>query len=297
MSFDALRFLEEFDIPHRTQGQKTTKGWVQIRECPFCYGDGYYLGVSLQGDSHFHCWFCNKGGKIEFLISKLLKIGFKQAKKITAEYGGAIDFDEPEDKSLASEVKITGMANLQPIHINYLSKRGYDHSFLERRYQIGGCYTVGRFPYRIVIPVYDNSRLVSATSRDVTGQQTERYMSLRNDESVIPIKDCVYNIDSVTKENILIVEGPFDVWRVGGATVSFFGTEFSMKQVMRVLSKAPKNVYIIFDNEPKAQEHANELASCFSPLVHHVEVIEIPFKDPAMMSSEEAMNVKNELDL
>lgn len=297
MSFDAIKFLEDFDIPHRNHGQKTTKGWVQVRECPLCCADGFYFGINLHRDQ-YHCWLCDKGGKnINFLIYRLLKVAYHKAKEIAAEYGGTDLYDDSDPGIRSSEVKITGMTNLQKIHIDYLESRGYDYRFLERRYQIGGCYTVGRFPYRIVIPVYDNGIMVTATSRDVTGLQTERYISLTNEESIIPIKESVYNIDAVAKENILVVEGPFDVWRIGGATVSLFGTAFKTAQVMRILAKSPSNVYILFDNEPQAQKNASNLASCFAPLVKHVEVIEIPIKDPAMLSAEQAIEIRNELQL
>jgi DNA primase len=122
-------------------------------------------------------------------------------------------------------------------------------------------------------------------------------MSLRNEESVVPIKETVYNIDAVTGENILIVEGPFDAWRMGGPTVCLFGTAFKQQQVMRILSKFPKNIYICFDQETEAQKNANRLAACFAPFVSHVEVIEIPVKDPALLSPEQALEIRNELQL
>jgi DNA primase len=295
MNFDIIRFLEEYSIQHRIRGQKTTRGWVQLQICPFCAGDNYYLGINTS-KLFFHCWLCHKSGEMVFLVRNLLGVDYRQAKEIVEKYGG-ISLSEEEPIKPAEQVVIPGMTGLQPIHLNYLRSRNFDPAFLERRYRINACYTGGRFPYRIVIPIYDNGRLVNATSRDVTGQQQERYMSLRNEEAVVPRNECVYNIDSVVGENVLIVEGPFDVWRIGGATVSLLGTDSSMAQTMRIVAKLPKNLYIIFDSEEQAQKHASELAFCFAPFVKHVEIVTIPVKDPASLSPEQGLEIRNELNL
>lgn len=294
MPFNAIGFLKDFGIQHRETGKGTKRGWVQIR-CPFCYDHSWHLGINLRKD-HFHCWICHKAGPIPSLIYKLLGIPFEQAKKIAKEYGFVgFFFDQEEKTQRAEKVLIKGATTLKPIHISYLEKRGFDPLYLQRMYDIKAGYTIGRFPYRIIIPVFDDHRLVNATARDVTGQQ-ERYLSLNNEEGVIPIKECVYNIDRA-KENILIVEGPFDVWRIGGSCVSLFGTAFMMAQVLRILSKFPENVYILFDKEIEAQRNANKLASCFAPLVNHVEVLEIPVKDPALLTPQQAEEIRNELKI
>jgi DNA primase len=293
MAFDVIKFLEDYDIPHKTAGKGTTRGWVQL-QCPFCYDHSWHLGVNIR-EGYFHCWICHKAGKPETLIYNLLKISFRRCKAIVEEYGGAPE--ETEARQHANEVKMKGVSTLQPIHINYLKQRDFDPITIERKYKIGACYTTGRFPYRIVIPVFDDGTIVNATARDVTGKQPERYMSLTNEEAVVPIKECVYNIDAIRGDNILIVEGPFDVWRIGGATVSLFGTAFKMAQVMRIASKCPTNAYIMFDNEPEAQRNASKLASCLSPLVRNVEILEISQKDPAMLTQKEAEEIRNELNI
>jgi len=291
MKFNVIEFLQKYGIYF----QYTGKNWIQI-ECPFCQ-DHYpwHMGINSK-ENYFHCFICHTSGKIEYLISKLLKTTHSNAKKIAEDFGGALEF-EGTLPTRAGKIRISGLTSLRPLHIRYLESRNYDPQYLVRKYKIGACLTVGRFPYRIVIPVFDNGIIVNATSRDVTGQQQERYLSLSNEESIIPIKETVYNIDSVTGENVLIVEGPFDTWRIGGATVSLFGTAFKMAQVSKILEKSPKNIYIMSDNEEEAQRHAQKLASCFTPFVQHVEILGIPVKDPAMLSAEEAMEIRNELNL
>lgn len=299
---EVIQFLNEHNIAKREYGPRTTRGWVQVKQCPFCYGDDYYLGINLSGN-FFHCWLCGRSGSIEFLIKVLLQTTFNRAKKIAEEYGWKPYFDSEKTTSTAEKVIIKGLTGLRELHINYLKSRNFDHLLLQRLYDIQANYTVGRFPYRIVIPVYDNGVLVNATARDVTGQQPERYMSLRNDESIIPIKECVYNIDStINSENILVVEGPSDVWRIGGATVSLFGTAFKTAQYMRIVAQRPKNVFILFDNEEIAQEQADKLGKCLSPFIPHVESIEIEelqteANDPGELSLPDAEYLRKELKI
>lgn len=295
MSFDAIGFFRDFGIRYRETGPGTSRGWVQI-QCPFCYDHSWHLGVKPSKE-HFHCWVCHKAGPIPPLIYKLLGVSFEQAKAIAKEYGYiGFSFEQESDTPRAEKVEIKGMTTLKPMHISYLQERGFDPLYLQRMYGIKAGYTIGRFPYRVIIPVFDDHRFVNATARDVTGKQSERYLSLRDEEGVIPIKNCVYNIDRA-KESILIVEGPFDVWRIGGSCVSLFGTAFKMAQVSRILSKFPENVYILFDKETEAQKNASKLASCFAPLVKHVEIMGIPVKDPALLTPQQAEEIRNELKI
>lgn len=294
MSFDAISFLRDFGIPYRDTGKGTRKGWVQI-QCPYCHDHSWHMGINLSKD-YFSCWICHKSGLPETLVYKLTGGSFEKAKATTKEYGGGeFLFFEDEPIQRAERVEIKGQTSLKLIHIRYLEERGFNHLDLEKKYNIRAGYTIGRFPYRIIIPVFSDHVLVNATARDVSGQQ-ERYLSLRDDEGIIPIKQCVYNIDNAG-ENILIVEGPFDVWRIGGSCVCLFGTAFTMAQVLRILSKCPKNIYIMFDNEYEAQKNATKLASCFAPFVNHVEIVGIPTKDPALLTDAQAEEIRNELQI
>ena len=294
---DIIGFLDAYGISYRTTGPKTTKNWVQLEDCFSCYGSNFYLGIYTLQPQYFHCWACGASGSMEYLIRKILSVSRNQAQEIAKQFGMEFEGVDEEPILHAQRVEIAGMGELREPHVRYLKERLFDPSWLVKRYRVGGCWLTGRFPYRLVIPVLENGILVNATARDVTGEQQERYMSLRNDEAVVPIKETVYNLDAVNKGNILIVEGPFDVWRIGGATVCMFGTAFKMAQVVKVLAKVPKNAYVLFDNEETAQKSAEALAACLSPFVTHVEILEISAKDPASLSEQEAMEIRNELQL
>lgn len=299
MSFDAIGFLEKYNVKYKKSG--ASRGWVNI-QCPFpdCNDHNGHMGVKLS-DGHCYCWICKRGGKVEFVVKLLLGIPYHQAIEICREFRSDIFDGAPQETTSAERVEIRGMLPLQQRHIEYLNSRGFDAHYLEQKYNLKCCGTVGRFPYSIVIPAYEDGLLVSSTSRDITGTLPQRYLALRDEESIVPIKNCVYNIDNLN-ENILIVEGPTDVWRIGGSTGCLFGTEFTPAQVMRVASRFPKNVYVLFDPEEMAQRQANKFAAAVLSLgVPHVEVIEfedvLNAEDPGELTPDQALSIRNELGL
>jgi len=179
------------------------------------------------------------------------------------------------------------------MHIDYLEKRNYDVQHLIQNYNIHfGGYT-GNFKYRIIIPVYLNGKLVSYVGRDITESAYLRYKNLREQDSVLPVKETVYNIDNVTDEAI-ICEGITDAWRFGFNAVALFGLVYTQKQV-RLLGTKLKKAYICFDNEPQAEQAAEILAEELSWQGVSTEILLIDTKDPGEMSNKEADLVKQEL--
>lgn len=294
---DVERFLDDYNIERPSRGKSRTRGWVQIR-CPYadCFDDEDHMGIN-KVTGIFHCWRCTRKGPFALLIAKLLHIPIDRAEEIAKSYDDHIPI-ETEEITRATEIILPGyLHELPEPHRSYLIKRNFDPDEIRTTYQIGAFWKWGRFPYRIGIPVLYNSEMVNMTARDVSGEQPERYLSLTNEESIISIKNCVYNLDRCTNGNILIVEGPFDVWRIGGATVSLFGTAFTNSQILKILSKAVNNAFILFDNSAEAQKHARKLAGCLSPFVNHVEVVEIDAKDPGDLSPSDALEIRKELNL
>lgn len=299
MSFDTRQFFDDYEIDYSISGKNTTRGWMQI-PCffPDCSDHSRHMGVNISSGT-YHCWICDRKGPAEIMAAKLLNVNLRKAEEICKKYRN--DFLPSQEQTVKHVLKVEtkGFSSLQQMHRNYLISRNFDPDYLQRKYKIGGFGLIGRFPYRIGIPVYYNGRLVNMTARDVTGQQKERYLSLKNEEANIDIKDCIYNFDNIQSNgNILIVEGCFDAWRIGGSTCSLFGTAKSYSQILKILSKQPRNIFILFDSGEKAQKIASKLAYSFSPFVKHVENLEIPdVKDPAELSNDDALVLRNELNI
>lgn len=175
----------------------------------------------------------------------------------------------------------------------YIIDRGYDFDHIVNNYGIKfGGYT-GQFKYRILIPVVFQGRVVSYLGRDVGGEAYLKYKNLREEESVLPVKETVYNIDNIADEAI-ICEGVFDAWRFHYNAVALFGLVYTQTQI-RILGNKLKRAFICFDNEPQAEEAAEDLAEALNFQGVKTEILLIDTKDPGEMSASEANEVIQEL--
>ena len=119
-----------------------------------------------------------------------------------------------------------------------------------------------------------------------------KYRNCPNEKAVIPIKSCLYNLDNITSPNIIVVEGIMDSWRIGDGSIATFGTSFTQEQLILIVRKEPKKIFIIFDPEPKALASAKEMAMVLATVCKGVEIITLPEIDPGEMDSEQVNAVR-----
>jgi DNA primase len=185
---------------------------------------------------------------------------------------------------------------------HYLSSRGFNPKAVEAKYGVKESGPLGNYKFRLIIPIYFNKKLVSFTSRDYTGKGEPKYKEQPVDEAMIPVKDCLYNFDSV-KDKLLIVEGPADVWRMGDGAVSLFGIHCSEKQQETLFRwwmhslriKRVKKVVLLLD--PKTRVVADKLYYILISFIRDLKIVELQGRDPAELTQQEAMNLKKELFL
>jgi DNA primase len=224
----------------------------------------------------------------------LLKINYYLAVDSLRKYLINPDTDDPEENRRHRIKNFSFLRKIPELHKAYLSSRKFDHKFLEQAYKIQYCYQVGRFPYRIVIPIIQDRRIVSFTARDVTGKQNEKYLHLSNEEGEVPVKSCLYNLDAV-KNQAILCEGPMDVWRVGGPAIAGFGTTLSSAQLELLLATDINKMYILFDADAKVK--AEKLANDFSAFIQHVEVLYLKTGDPADLSQDQVLELKKQIGI
>lgn len=130
-----------------------------------------------------------------------------------------------------------------------------------RSYKIAKSYLVNRgLPYldsgyvydkdsdfhnRIIVPFYENSKLVYFIARSI-----EKYTKLRyKNISGLAAKNYVFNIDKL-KEDVFIFEGVMDALsltdQIGTATLS---QRIHKEQVVKILDTAPKNIIFVLEND------------------------------------------------
>lgn len=297
-----FEFLKDYDVEYWTKGENVTKGWVNIK-CQFCDDHKNHLGINLK-TLQVNCWLCGSHSTLR-LVQKIMRSRWGEAQRVLKELTKGKKrgkrFKSKEERKKSERIMLlpdVASKHFPRLHIDYLRSRGFDRPRqLIKKYRLLACYTTSKYKYRIVIPIYLDGSLVSFTTRDVTERRKPKYKHPSLDEVLITPKNVVYNYDSITHgSDCIIVEGPVDVWKLGDGTVSTQGITFTTQQVLYLNKKGINNLFILFDNEPKAQRKAKELARMMAPLVNRVENVKLKgFNDPGDLSISEAMSLKRKL--
>lgn len=294
-AFDVLAYLQDRGISHSLSGENVSSGWVGVN-CPFCEDQLNHLGINLSSKL-FSCWKCGAKGSIVKYIQRVENCSWAESYKILRKYidrfySFTTQPQEIKSSEIYSYIK-KFKTELPDPHRNYLIKRGFDPDYIANKYNLLASPMTGDFRYRLIAPIYMNFELVSFVGRDVTGQGDPRYKNCPDSISTIPVKSCLYNIDSARKDSVIVVEGITDVWRMGDDTVGLFGVQYTVHQ-LRLLTKFNR-IFVMLDSE--AMDVANKLASDLSSVVKEVEVLQLAEGDPAELSAVEVAKLKYELNL
>ena len=301
-SFDIVSFLEDNDIYHRFSGENVGRGWVGF-QCPFCEGAKEHGGVNLT-HKNFSCFQCGETASPPKLIKQILNCSWAKAYDTVRKYSS-------RDTAMSSwaHTPTDKRRSQRPVHLpaltgplsgpggHYLTSRGFNPKAIEAKYGVKESGPLGDYRFRLIIPVYVNKKLVSFTSRDYTEKREPKYKEQPIKEAIIPVKDCLYNIDSV-KDKLLIVEGPADVWRMGDGAVSLLGikcTEAQQEWLFRwwkykTKFSGKKKVVLLLD--PKTRKAADKLYFTLTSFIRDIKIVELSGRDPAELTQEEAMNLK-----
>jgi hypothetical protein len=150
--------------------------------------------------------------------------------------------------------------------------------------------------FRIIIPVIMNGKIHCFTGRDYTGKNPLKYYSSSKQNSVTPIDECLYGIDNVVSDKVVIVEGPTDVWRLGPGSVATFGKNFSIAQIRLLLKYNISTAYIFYDkNDPSAHKKSTELLIMLRSLKIKSDILDYGQTDPGDLDQEEANNLMKKI--
>jgi hypothetical protein len=291
---DVIKYLDARGISH-SSGKNVSAGWVGI-QCvyPLCDDTSNHLGINLQSGLH-SCWKCGNKGGPEQLVMHVDQCGYGQAADVVRQYSSGLVALFDNDRPAMGSFMLPKFSSTEPhsVHAAYLASRGYDWRELVAMYGIRFTGPVayvdtsqGRkhYRWRIIIPVFINAMVVNFTSRDITGKSEARYKSAPDEIAMTPGGDVVYGIDHVEPgKPIAVMEGPFDVWRVGPGAVGMLGTVFTEPQLALISSKQPSRVYVVYDSG--ASDIAEELGSRMARLVPRVDYLWLdPGKDPDTLS-------------
>lgn len=293
-NFDIFSFLDTNSIDYSTKGKNIGRGWIGL-DCPFCGDSSNHFGWNLK-QKNYSCWVCGEKGNTIVLIRRLLKCGFYDALEVLSSHQSAkliIDDDIPLVPHGTNIIPSQATKGLLPRHREYLIERNFNPDEIEEKYHLYSCHTYGFYKHSIIIPIIYNREIVSFTSRDITGMRPSRYISCPLDKSIISIKETLYGIDEVN-ESCVVVEGPFDKWRIGDGVVASMSKVITRKQILQLIEKKVKNIFILFDSEAKVRANYTANLLSLTGQFKSVEILDIDCEEPEFLSKEDVDYIRKE---
>lgn len=119
------------------------------------------------------------------------------------------------------------------ISVDYIRKMGYVYN------------KESRFNKRIVIPYYQDKRMVYFQARAIDKENKLRYLN----PSGLDTKNFVFNYDELNDDELIICEGPFDAMSIDEQTATCMCSgDLSSKQLIKIFSKVkPKTIIYVPD--------------------------------------------------
>ncbi len=273
------------------------RGWVNV-QCPMpgCTDSGRHGGFNISG-SYYHCWKCG-GHDLKYTFKRLLHISDEKADELIQANEGRLNMLDRLNKKVATAPKVVWPGKpLIPIERKYLKGRGYDPDYLVEQYGIAGGGIAGPWRFRILVPLFQDKKLVSFLGRDITEQSNQRYKNLNIEKSVIDPKHCLYNLDHCRKDHAAVLEGPTDVWTMGDGFVATLGTSVTPEQI-RLLGQRFRKVTFLFDPEAEAQGKARKVGAQLAAMGTEVELVDLELDhDPGDCDEDEVRYIRRELGL
>lgn len=288
---ELIDILQEYRIPHETEGRYSREGWIQLN-CPFCFGgsdpDKLYLGYNIAG-KYFNCWRCGNHRIVETIL-RLTNAPLGEVVKLTRQ----LDHERVERIKRQGRLELPKrVLPMTKAHRNYLEDRRFNPVRIEKLWNIQGIGVASKLAWRLFIPITMNGETVSWTTRTISDSRLPRYISASLDQESVPHKTLLYG-EEFTRRAVVVCEGPMDVWRIGPGAVCTFGVELTSEQIERI-SRYPVR-YFCFDNEPAAQRMARRYVDELSVFDGRTSNIVLDAKDPGEAPRKEIMAVRKLLD-
>ena len=257
-------------VSSRLQKFKRVKPNLFNFRCPIC-GDsqkhknkarGYFYQVKT--NTNFKCHNCGASSSFNNFLKQIDSTLHKQytMEKFKEGFAGGRNFvvDEPKlefkkpvfrkklDLPKASEVKIAK---------EYLEKRKLDPSKFYFAYKFKEWTntqkqtfdTIGRDESRIIIPMYDEDKILIGFQGRSLGPNSVKYITVMINEDAPKI----YGLDKVDNEKpIYIIEGPFDATLVQNG-VAMCGSDLDIRTF------GWSDCIYVYDNEPRNREIVNRI--------------------------------------
>ena len=257
-------------VSSRLQKFKRVKPNLFNFRCPIC-GDsqkhknkarGYFYQVKT--NTNFKCHNCGASSSFNNYLKQIDSTLHKQytMEKFKEGFAGGRNFvvDEPklEFKKPVFKKKLDlPKATEVPIAKEYLEKRKLDPSKFYFAYKFKEWTntqkqtfdTIGRDESRIIIPMYDEDKILIGFQGRSLGPNSVKYITVMINEDAPKI----YGLDKIDNEKpIYIIEGPFDATLVQNG-VAMCGSDLDIR------SFGWSDCIYVYDNEPRNREIVNRI--------------------------------------
>ena len=258
-------------ISSRLQKFKRVKSNLYNFRCPIC-GDsqkhknkarGYFYQIKT--NTNFKCHNCGASLSFNNFLKQIDTTLHKQytLEKFKEGHAGGRNFvvEEPkfEFKKPVFKKKLDlPRADEVPIAKEYLEKRKLDPSKFYFAYKFKEWTntqkqtfdTIGRDESRIIIPMYDEDKILIGFQGRSLGPNSVKYITVMINEDAPKI----YGLDQIDNEKpIYIIEGPFDATLVQNA-VAMCGSDLDIR------SFGWSDCIYVYDNEPRNREIVNRIS-------------------------------------
>jgi len=258
-------------VSSRLQKFKRVKSNLFNFRCPIC-GDsqkhknkarGYFYQVKT--NTNFKCHNCGASLSFNNFLKQIDTTLHKQytMEKFKEGFAGGRNFvvEEPkfEFKKPVFKKKLDlPRADEVPIAKEYLEKRKLDSSKFYFAYKFKEWTntqkqtfdTIGRDESRIIIPMYNEDKILIGFQGRSLGPNSVKYITVMINEDAPKI----YGLDQIDNEKpIYIIEGPFDATLVQNA-VAMCGSDLDIR------SFGWSDYIYVYDNEPRNREIVNRIA-------------------------------------
>ena len=149
----------------------------------------------------------------------------------------------------------------------------------------------GAYENRLIFPIYQDKKFISFQARAINDSHP-KYKNFPG----FNIKDYFYGVNNwESSKSIVLVEGPFDVWRLEDMAVASFGGHLTQAQKDTLTSLNRKGVEeLIIAYEEDKYTYSLKLAQYFSPLMK-VKVLRLPFgEDPDSLGKNKIIEIIKE---
>lgn len=299
MSFDAIKFCEDYNIEYTKSGKHYRSGWVNIICEMGCTGNpGYHGGFNVE-KGYYNCHRCG-AHSLPKVIAVLTGVNYNKANDIVQKYSLVSTSISRQESRINIPSQIAFPTDTKPLTQKakqYLVSRNYDPDKLISTWGLLSTGHTGFYKHRILAPIYQGDKLVSYQTRDITGKHSQKYLACFQEEEVIQHQHCIYGLDQAISRirKCIVVEGITDVWRLGIGAVATFGIAFT-KQQARLIASNFDTVFIMFDSEPQAQEQAEELGFLIgSSFTNPAKVINLPFLVSEIDPGDLPQNIANDI--